>query len=411
MGPRELVEVWVDAFNKRDVDKLAAFYSETATNYQVPESPVYAREALRTIFRNACALTEMVCIPDEPAPAGIRPRIVRRRGVAGTLLTLLLACLYIGSSVEAGRAEGYPERTIKIVVPFPAGGPTDVAARLVAQSLSPRLGHNVIVENQSGAGGRIGAKTVATAAPDGYTLLLGGTNVNAISGAIYKNLGFEPVGSFAPVAMIYTDSLALALSPRVPADTCQQLINYARDNPGKLKFGAPPGIYTHFAGEFFKIKTGTDILFVPYKGGAPAVTKERSSTEGVSLPCLTEALDSDILPSKYDGKTKEAPELLPSTLDLLILQALAAGSLHGYGIANRLRTISEDVLHLNQGTLYPALLRLEQQGWIASEWGTSENNRRARYYSLTRSGRKQLAAETESWERMSAIMTRLLEGA
>ena len=208
----------------------------------------------------------------EPAPARIRLPIVHRKGVAAALFALLLACLCLGSSIDAARAEGYPERTIKLVVPFPAGGPTDVAARLLAQSLSPRLGHNVIVENQSGAGGRIGAKVVAAAAPDGYTLLLGGTNVNAISGAIYKNLGFEPIKSFAPVAMIYTDSLALALSPRVPADTCQQLINYAKDNPGKLKFGAPPGIYTHFAGEFFKIKTATDILFVPYKGGAPAVT-------------------------------------------------------------------------------------------------------------------------------------------
>jgi tripartite-type tricarboxylate transporter receptor subunit TctC len=210
--------------------------------------------------------------PLEPAPAAIQLPIVQRRGVAGTLLALLLACLCIGSSIEASGAEGYPERTIKIVVPFPAGGPTDVAARLVAQSLSPRLGQNVIVENQAGAGGRIGTKVVATAAPDGYTLLLGGTNVNAINGAIYKNLGFDPIKSFAPVAMIYADSLALAISPRVPADTCQELVKYAKDNPGKLKFGAPPGIYTHFAGEFFKIKTATDILFVPYKGGAPALT-------------------------------------------------------------------------------------------------------------------------------------------
>src|ERR1700716_2904319 len=210
--------------------------------------------------------------PREPAPAGIRLPTVQSSGPAGTLLALLLACLWMGSSIEAGRAEGYPERTIKIVVPFPAGGPTDVAARLVAQSLSPRLGHNVIVENQAGAGGRIGAKAVATAAPDGYTLLLGGTNVNAISGAIYKNLGFEHVGSFAPVAMIYTDSLALALSPRVPADTCEQLVKYAKGNRGKLKYGAPPGIYTQFAGEFFKTRTATDIQFVPYKGGAPALT-------------------------------------------------------------------------------------------------------------------------------------------
>jgi tripartite-type tricarboxylate transporter receptor subunit TctC len=190
-----------------------------------------------------------------------------RRGAA--LLALLVL---LWPAIETGRAEGYPERTIKLVVPFPAGGPTDVAARLVAQSLSPRLGHNVIVENQSGAGGRIGAKAVATAAPDGYTLLLGGTNVNAISGAIYTNLGFEPVGSFAPVAMIYTDSLALALSPRVPADSCDELVKYAKAHPGKLKYGAPPGIYTQFAGEFFKIRTSTDIQFVPYKGGAPALT-------------------------------------------------------------------------------------------------------------------------------------------
>jgi tripartite-type tricarboxylate transporter receptor subunit TctC len=204
--------------------------------------------------------------PLEPAPAAIRLPVVQWRAA------LLLVFLWSGSSIEAVRAEGYPEHTIKLVVPFPAGGPTDVAARLVAQSLSPRLGHNVIVENQAGAGGRIGAKAVATAAPDGYTLLLGGTNVNAISGAIYKNLGFEPVRSFAPVAMIYTDSLALALSPLVPADTCEGLVKYAKDNPGKLKYGAPPGIYTHFAGEFFKTKTATDILFVPYKGGAPAVT-------------------------------------------------------------------------------------------------------------------------------------------
>src|SRR5437016_7624375 len=202
---------------------------------------------------------ELVCVRLQPT------------GAAGMLLALLLACLGM-VSIQPSRAEGYPERTIRIVVPFPAGGPTDVAARLVAQSLSSRLGHGVIVENQAGAGGRIGAKTVATAASDGYTLLLGGTNVNAITGALYQNLGFDPIKSFAPVAMIYTDSLALAVSPRVPADTCHELVKYAKDNPGKLKYGAPPGIYTHFAGEFFKNKTATDILFVPYKGGAPAVT-------------------------------------------------------------------------------------------------------------------------------------------
>src|SRR3954463_9198466 len=197
----------------------------------------------------------------------LEPAVVRRSAALLALLSMLLL-----PGIEASRAEGYPDRTVKLIVPFPAGGPTDVAARLVAQSLSPRLGHNVIVENHAGAGGRLGAKAVATAAPDGYTLLLGGTNVNAISGAIYKNLGFEPVKSFAPGAVIYTASLALALSPRVPADSCEELVRYARDNPGKLKYGAPPGIYTQFAGEFFKVRTVTDIQFVPYKGGAPALS-------------------------------------------------------------------------------------------------------------------------------------------
>ncbi len=105
-------------------------------------------------------------------------------------------------------------------------------------------------------------------------------------------------------------------------------------------------------------------------------------------------------------------DILRGTLDLLVLRTLETlGPLHGYGIARRIEQVSENLLHLNQGTLYPALLRLQQKGWIASKWGASENNRRARFYSLTKAGRKQLAAETESWERMVGIMARLLQGA
>src|SRR5207253_47140 len=102
-------------------------------------------------------------------------------------------------------------------------------------------------------------------------------------------------------------------------------------------------------------------------------------------------------------------EVLQGTLDLIVLQTLhAMGPLHGYGIAQRVQQVSEDLLKLNQGTLYPALLRLEQRGWITSKWGASENNRKAKFYSLTRAGRKQLLAETRSWERMTALMARLL---
>jgi len=109
--------------------------------------------------------------------------------------------------------------------------------------------------------------------------------------------------------------------------------------------------------------------------------------------------------------TEPRREVLQGTLDLIVLKTLETlGPLHGYGIAQRIQQVSEDLLKLNQGTLYPGLLRLEQRGWISSKWGASENNRKAKYYSLTRAGRKQLLAERESWERMSALMARLLGG-
>jgi len=115
-----------------------------------------------------------------------------------------------------------------------------------------------------------------------------------------------------------------------------------------------------------------------------------------------------LLMSNMSAKT----DVLQGTLDLMVLKTLdTMGPQHGYGIAQRLQQVSEDVLHLNQGTLYPALLRLEQRGWISSKWGTSENNRRARLYSLTRAGRKQLQRETDDWARIAGIVARLLGGA
>ena len=107
--------------------------------------------------------------------------------------------------------------------------------------------------------------------------------------------------------------------------------------------------------------------------------------------------------------TKTNVDLLQGTLDLLILKTLALGAMHGYGISQRIQQISEDVLRVQQGSLYPALYRLEQQGWISSEWGASENNRQAKFYKLTRQGRKQLESETENWERLSAAVVRILQ--
>lgn len=194
-------------------------------------------------------------------------RMMRRRFA----IVMALSGAAAASKAWPSRADSFPDHPIKIVVPFAPGGPTDVIARLVGQSMTTRLGKTVLIDNHAGAGGRIGAKAAATAPADGYTLLLGGTNVNAMLGAIYKDLDFDPARSFVPIAAICTDSMALGINPDLPIRTLKELIDFAKSNPGKLRYGAPQGIYTHFAGEFFKHKTGTDILFVPYKGGAPAM--------------------------------------------------------------------------------------------------------------------------------------------
>jgi tripartite-type tricarboxylate transporter receptor subunit TctC len=169
-------------------------------------------------------------------------------------------------------AQNFPDHAIKVVVPYPAGGPTDTIARAVAQNLSLDLGQAVIVENQTGAGGRIGTKGVARATPDGYTLLLGGSNNNAITPAIYKSLDFDPVKDFAPVAALATESLVLVVHPSVPAATLGELVRYAKESPGKLTSGATVGIAPHLLLEFLRARTGANIVFVPYKGAAPAIT-------------------------------------------------------------------------------------------------------------------------------------------
>ena len=183
-----------------------------------------------------------------------------------------IAFAVLAASIAGASAQTYPDRPIKLVVPYPAGGPTDTVARTVTQGLSVDLGQSVIIENQAGAGGRIALKQVARAAPDGYTLLLGGTNNNAITPALYKDLDFDAVKDFAPVAALAIDPLALVVHPSVPAKTLAELVRYAKDNPGKLTSGGGVGIAPHFLLEFIRVRSGTNIVFVPYKGAAPAIT-------------------------------------------------------------------------------------------------------------------------------------------
>jgi tripartite-type tricarboxylate transporter receptor subunit TctC len=184
----------------------------------------------------------------------------------------MLAAALAGVVARPAWAATYPDRLIKLIVPFTPGGPVDVMARLVGQYLSAKLGQPVVVENRPGVGGTLASKLVASADPDGYTLLFASAGSLAISPSLYKNIGYDPIGAFAPVAMIANHPLAMVVHPSVPAQSVGELIAYAKANPGKLNYGAPIGTPPQLMGELFHTLAGIDIVFVPYKGAAPALT-------------------------------------------------------------------------------------------------------------------------------------------
>jgi tripartite-type tricarboxylate transporter receptor subunit TctC len=185
-------------------------------------------------------------------------------------LALLAASLAFGLAGPAA-AQSYPDKPIKLITPFPPGGPVDVMARFVAQQLSASVGQ-VIVDNRPGAGGTIGAKFAASAAPDGYTLLLGSSTTLAAATALYKNIGYDPAKSFEPIALISSVPFALAVAPSLPVKNVAELVAYAKAHPGKLNYGAPTGALPHLTAEMFKMFAGIDIVHIPYKGAANAIT-------------------------------------------------------------------------------------------------------------------------------------------
>ncbi len=200
----------------------------------------------------------------EARAAFAHPTTLSRRAIVAAMLA--------GALAPRARAATYPDRLIKLIVPFSAGGPVDVMARLVGQYLSTKLGQPVVVEDRPGVGGTLASKLVAAAEPDGYTLLFASAGSLAISPSLYKDIGYDPVAAFAPVAMVANHPLAMVVHPNVPAHSVKELIAYAKANPGKLNYGAPTGTPPHLMGELFRSLAGIDIVFVPYKGAAPALT-------------------------------------------------------------------------------------------------------------------------------------------
>jgi tripartite-type tricarboxylate transporter receptor subunit TctC len=169
-------------------------------------------------------------------------------------------------------AETYPTRPVHLIVPVPAGGTFDIVARLVAQSLSERIGQPIVIENRGGAGTNIGTAVVAHASPDGYTLLLAGSP-GAINATLYDNLDFSFARDIVPVASIERAPLIMAVNPAFPAKTVAEFIAYAKSNPGKINMGSGGvGSTGHVAGELFNLMAGLKIAHVPYRGEAPSVT-------------------------------------------------------------------------------------------------------------------------------------------
>lgn len=214
-------------------------------------------------------------------------------------ILIAMAAAMWGYSLPAQAADKFPVDTIKIVVPFPAGGTTDILARHVAQALKSRLNVNVLIDNVAGASGMIGSRQVATATADGGTLLLTATH-HVINLSLNKTMPYDTKRDFEPLALIATVPNALVVHPSVPAKTVAELIAMAKKEPGKLSFGSTGvGGANHLSGELFKILADVDILHVPYKGAAPAMT----DLLGGHIPMMFDSLPT-VLGAAKEGRLR-----------------------------------------------------------------------------------------------------------
>lgn len=187
-------------------------------------------------------------------------------------LTGLIAAAILAAGAAGAGAQDFPNRQVTLVVPYAAGGGNDAMGRIVADKMSRTLGQQVVVENRGGAGGSIATRQVAKAAPDGYTLVLGGTGTLAVNPSLYESVGYDPRKDFAPVGMIGTGALVVLVHPGVPAKTIPELIALAKKDPGKLSYAsAGVGSGIHLGAVLFEMMAGVKLTHVPYKGTGPAL--------------------------------------------------------------------------------------------------------------------------------------------
>ncbi|MBK8063990.1 MAG: tripartite tricarboxylate transporter substrate binding protein [Betaproteobacteria bacterium] len=186
-------------------------------------------------------------------------------------LSRLLAVLLLAAGVAGGaNAQDYPTKSIRIIVPFPPGGPTDLAARIIADTMSKSFGHSAVVENVPGAGGVLGSERVAKSAPDGYTILMGSSGGLSVAPSLYSNMSWHPAKDLQTVSLVLKVPGYLAIHPRVPANNVKELIAYLKKNPRLSYASAGNGTSLHTSMELFKTMAGVFVLHVPYRGSAPA---------------------------------------------------------------------------------------------------------------------------------------------
>jgi tripartite-type tricarboxylate transporter receptor subunit TctC len=208
--------------------------------------------------------------------------------------------LVLALALTQSIAQSYPSKTIKLVVPFGPGGPTDVAARVISQVVQAGLGQNVVIENRPGAGGATGTKSVAAAEPDGYTMLIGTSATLGVVPALVRNPGYDSVTSFAPVAKISDSTTILIVSPNFPPNSVAELVAYAKAHPGNLSYAsAGYGNQTQLAAELLAARAGIKLVHVPYKSGAEMVTAVLSEQVQMTFPDI-----SILLPLIQEKKIK-----------------------------------------------------------------------------------------------------------
>jgi tripartite-type tricarboxylate transporter receptor subunit TctC len=219
-------------------------------------------------------------------PEALAASVDRRR-----LMLAMIAGAGIGALPGLSRADAFPSKPLRLVVPFPPGGPTDIVARPMAQLLAEVFKQNVIIDNRGGAGGSIGADMVAKAAPDGYTLLMGTVGTSAINVALYSKLPHDPVKDFTPLALVASAPVTIVVHPEQEIRSVRDLIDRAKSSPGSLLFGsAGSGTPGHLTGEMFATAAGIKLRHVPYKGSAPAIT----DLLGNQIPIMFDPLQSVI---------------------------------------------------------------------------------------------------------------------